>query len=434
MRFSIHRRLMVAASLCLLLLVSSGVAQPPDTAAKAKGKQAGDAKAGLRAYPRVAIGTGRELEYVGMVSADGKYKPLTKFGRYVDTMKTASVPDDPNAPAGPETLNLKRTRPAAADRRSNVVQDFQPPKHAVAVAKGSSFLKDIRDVVLNFVNGPESIFEAPQSVTTDSRQRVLITDPDAHAVHVLDSRNKTSFSIIGGKDRRLQSPNGIAVDSEDNIYVSDYDVGMVLVYDPEGRFLRYIGAFKDESQYEGPAGIAIDRKSGRIYLIDRPRNMLFVLDLQGNELKRFGKPVSSDGLFALRKGSGAGRGEFTDPVEVVIHNDELIVLDAGSRLQIFDLQGHFRRQFSLSPGKASGLCVDSEGIFYLSREDSDTVEAYGHDGQLLTSFGRSGNRYGEFDSPAGLWADQTDRLYIVDSDNLRLQIFKAQAPKQSSSR
>jgi len=78
------------------------------------------------------------------------------------------------------------------------------------------------------------------------------------------------------------------VDAEDNIYIADSEAGMVLVYNQSGQFIRYIGNFQGENMYERPTGIAIDRKARRLYLTDTPRNLVFILDLQGNVLKTCG--------------------------------------------------------------------------------------------------------------------------------------------------
>ncbi len=416
-----------AISLACLLLLSSGVAQTPGATPPSSGTH-GKTK---RAYPRVAIGNDRELEYVGSFSPDGRFKPLTRFSRYVETMKTSSVSDD-TAVAKTDMSSAKNARPSGGSRRLPVIRDSKPGGHLVEGAAPKALVTEMRDAVIDFMYGPEKIFKSPKAVTTDSKQRVIITDPDAHTVHVLDPANKASFSIVGGEGRRLQSPNGVAVDAEDNIYVSDSDLGVIVVYDAQGKFVHYIGSFNGENMYEAPGGMAIDRAAGRLYLLDPPRNLLFILDLEGKVLAHFGRPSSAIGQFAKRKGTGAGKGELDVPAEVVLHNDELIVLDAKARLQIFDLQGNFRKQIDLVPGEASGLCVDTQGNLYVSRETTDTVEAYDHEGKLLNSFGRTGSRLGEFVSPAGLWADATDRMYIVDSDNFRLQIFHLHATKQSA--
>ena len=48
---------------------------------------------------------------------------------------------------------------------------------------------------------------------------------------------------------------------------------------------------------------------------------------------------------------------------------------------------------------------------------------------LLASFGQNGKRAGEFAGPEGLWIDSTNRLYVADSGNGRVQLFQLQAQK-----
>ena len=149
-------------------------------------------------------------------------------------------------------------------------------------------LAALRDNIVTLVYGRERILLAPHHVTVDSRGRILIVDPDLHAVHVLGGHD--SFRIAGGPHRRLLLPNGVAVDADDNIYIADSERGLVLVYAPDGKFLRYIGKRGDESLFHYPTAIAIDRGSGRLFLLDSPRHLLLVLDLEGNILKRVGRP------------------------------------------------------------------------------------------------------------------------------------------------
>lgn len=381
-----------------------------------------ESEVGLRAFPHVTLGAGRDLEYVGAFSAYGKFKRVSRLDRVVDTLITASVHGEEAPAQDGVQLFIGLTS------NERIREDFEPPAHAVKVAKGQSPLADLRDLTIRLV-GTDGVLIAPNGVTTDSRQRVIVTDPAAHAVHVLDYLGKASFRIVGGPGRRLQTPDGVAVDGDDNIYVSDYQRGMVLVYDSEGRFLRYIGNFKGEGVYEGPGGIAIDRKTGHIYLIDRPIHRLFILDLQGNVLQE--NNLQENGARSSQPNGSKRPGELNYPVGVIVHNDQVFVLDAnGARLQIFDLQGKFRKQFFVSsqvvaPGRfAPSLCIDNDDNIYVTDIVRGTVRVYNDDGKLLGAFGKPGRRAGEFNAPAGIWADSQGRIYVADSANRRLQVFQ----------
>ena len=313
-----------------------------------------------------------------------------------------------------------------------VVDDIEPPAHAMALPEVHSRPARVRNAVVSFVYGRLSVLRTPQYLTTDSRQRLIISDPGIPAVHVLDSRKKTSFSILGGKGRRLQSPAGVAVDKEDNIYVADSGRGMVLVYDQYGKFLRYIGNFHGENMYQGPSGIAIDRKAGHLYLLDSPRGLLLMLDLKGNVLKSTGKQWDDNGGFELKNRNNTGAGKaFNNPTEIAVNDDEVTVLDmAGTRVQIMDLECNLLGGFSVRRGssyqeadKENGLALDQQGDIYVSSVGASEVRMYNRVGGLVASFGHAGSRMGEFGAPRGLWVDANNRLYVTDTANARVQLF-----------
>jgi len=396
---------------------SGGLSSPLPTA---------DATQSARAFPHLNLATGRKLEYLGTFQPDGKFRRTSRHARFLDAM--SSLP--PESPA-----QQAATRSAAPPRMLSssvrVVDDIEPPAHAMALPDIHSRPAAARNAVVSFVYGGRRVLGAPQYLTTDTRHRLIISDPGIPAVHVLDSQGKTSFSILGGKGHRLQSPAGVAVDKEDNIYVADSELGMVLVYDQYGRFLRYIGDFNGENMYQGPSGIAIDRNAGHLYLLDSPRHLVFMLDLEGNVLKRTGQTWDDSGAIELTRRNKTGPRMFSEPTEIAVNHDEVVVLDkVGTRVQIMDLQCNLLASFSvqkasyLEAGRENGLAVDEHGKIYVSYVGTSEVRMYNSVGGLLASFGQGGSRIGEFSAPSGLWVDANNRLYVADTANVRVQLFQ----------
>jgi DNA-binding beta-propeller fold protein YncE len=68
--------------------------------------------------------------------------------------------------------------------------------------------------------------------------------------------------------------------------------------------------------------------------------------------------------------------------------------------------------------------VDRTGNIYVSSTRDSQIVIYRRDGHLLGSFGRPGMEIGEFSAPAGLWIDGTNRLYVGDTNNGRVQVFQ----------
>ena len=379
-----------------------------------------------RAFPHLDLAPGRELEYLGTFQPDGKFRRTSRHARFLDAM--SSLP--PESPA--QQAARQSAAPAWMLSSSvRVVDDIEPPAHAMALPDLHSRPAAARNAVVSFLYGRRQVLETPQYLTTDSRRRLIVSDPGIPAVHVLDSQGKTSFSILGGKGHRLQSPAGVAVDKDDNIYVADSELGMVLVYDQYGRFLRYIGDFNGENMYQSPSGIAIDRDAGHLYLLDSPRHLVFMLDLEGNVLKRTGQTSDDSGAIELRRRNSTVPRMFSDPTEIVVNHDEVVVLDkVGTRVQIMDLQCNLLGGFSvqkasyLEAGRENGLGLDEHGNVYISYVGTSEVRVYSTAGGLIGSFGQNGSRMGEFSAPGGLWVDANNRLYVADTANVRVQLFQ----------
>jgi DNA-binding beta-propeller fold protein YncE len=273
----------------------------------------------------------------------------------------------------------------------------------------------------NFVagQGQTHTLVRPYGVVTDSRGRIIVSDPGASGVHVFDfSQHKYKF-IERTKERDgLHAPQCVAVDAADNIYVSDSDSGKIFVFNPEGKLHRVIGSLKGgEGYFKRPTGIAVDSGAQRIYITDTLRNKIFVLDMLGSVLKTIGKP-------------GDGNGEFNFPTELRLKGDDLIVVDAMNfRVQTLDRSGNFRFEIGRIGDKRGqffrpkGLGVDSEGHIYIVEGLSGMVQVFDQQGNLLYYFGQRGAGPWQFQLPAGLFIDRADRVFVVDSYNRRIQIF-----------
>jgi DNA-binding beta-propeller fold protein YncE len=278
------------------------------------------------------------------------------------------------------------------------------------------------DQVLNIVAGkadslPPNLVAPIQAakVAVDSHLRVLITEPTTRTVHILDFANRKFSRIDGAKGDRMYFPYGVAVDADDTIYVTDLKRGRIAVYNSDGKFKKYIGRFKGEGAFDLPRSIAIDRHTGRIYLADTTRNFVIVLNLDGKILAQVGK-----------RGGGNGAAEFMEPTEIALYENEVFVLDRrNERIQVLDLEGHFRRQFKLGgsgASEANGMAFDTQGRLFVP--SLNWVEVFNREGKSLFRFGESGDQAGKFNLTKGICTDSKDRVYVIDSGNRRIQVFQ----------
>ena len=363
MKLSRATQFAFALLVCLVAFSKPGFAQSVREASLSRasgaslGRQAQPSSQPVRAFPTVHLWAGLDLTYIGMFSPDGVFRIRSQFAEV-----TGHFAKEETSPASSwaEALGLREVPPTMLLSTERIIEDFEPPAHAQVIPQGHSRLGETRDRFLTYIYGHPSVLDAPKHVVTDSSQRLIISDPAAKAVHVLNPKNKTSFRIVSGKNRRLGQPHSVAVDAADNIYVADAERGMVVVFDHNGNFLRYIGYYRGEPEYARPTGIAIDPEAGYLYLADTPRNLVFVLDLNGNVLKRVGR---------LRDGSGATT--FDEPTDIAVNHGHVFVLDGhGTSVQVLDREGNPLGSFVLSHipnpvmNRDNGLAADHDGNIY----------------------------------------------------------------------
>jgi DNA-binding beta-propeller fold protein YncE len=304
-------------------------------------------------------------------------------------------------------------------------------EHTFSNEREVKLKRGIWNRVLDIVAGAPDYHQMirPYSVVTDSRGRVIVTDPGIAGIHVFDfAKQKYKFlNREGGKDPLL-SPQCVAVDAQDNIYVTDSETGKILVWDANLKYRRAIGSLRGgEGYFKRPTGIAVDSSAQRIYVSDTTRHKVFVLDMQGSVVQTIGR-------------NGAAIGEFNFPTELRLHGSELIVVDAMNfRVQIFDRSGQYLYgigaigEVSGSMFRPKGVANDSEGNLYVVDGIFDTVQAFNHQGDLLYYFGKTGNGPAEFQLPTGLFIDRSDRIYVVDSFNHRVEVFKYSSGSKAAS-
>ncbi len=174
---------------------------------------------------------------------------------------------------------------------------------------------------------------------------------------------------------------------------------------------------------------------------------------------------------------GLGDGQFQKPRAITRLDDEVYIIDMTARIQVFDLEGNFKRSWKtpfFKNGKPCGISVsqdgqimiadthcyqvlfyspegvldesrtiggengiepgqfqfltdvvqDSKGNFYVSEYGSyDRIQKFDPKGKYLLEWGGHGQDPGEFLRPQSMAVDGRDHLWICDASNHRIQIF-----------
>ena len=260
-------------------------------------------------------------------------------------------------------------------------------------------------------NAPEAVLYSPLAgivyVADSSNHRIQAFGPDGEFLF--------AWGSVGSAPGQFVVPVGLAADADGNVYVADVVNHRVQVFDLQGRFLRSWGEKgSDPGQFRFPSGVAVFEN--RVYVADNLNHRVQVFDLDGNYLDEWGT------LCDLRTGEGC-----SDP-------------DGAGPLEVGD--GQLRKPF--------GIAVDAEGWVFVLDQGNSRVQVFSPEGEFLAKWGSLCALYGEesnelppgegcvdpdgdgplapgdgqFLFPKGIAVSADGTVYIADSDNPRVQVFR----------
>jgi len=242
------------------------------------------------------------------------------------------------------------------------------------------------------------------------------------------------LSIYGpgrGELPRFNSPMGATWGKGDRIYVADSPNSRIVAFDKDGDYLFEFGGFGIAKPLEGakatwkpglldyPTDVAVDAKSGDVYVADFYNDSISVFSSDGKYLRRFPDPQKPVG----RGGSGAdGNGIAVTAVTVA---DGKVYATDTYQVFVFDLDGKLLRQFGmpgLDPGQLdhpNGIAVDSRGHIYVSDSNHNRVSAFDSVGKhLWTTGSKVSDLQKETDNPfvlpRGLAIDGDGTILLAD--------------------
>jgi len=255
----------------------------------------------------------------------------------------------------------------------------------------------------------------PMAIVTVGEHLVYVADPGMQGVHRFNTREESYHLIQRADELPLPSPVALAVDKTGNVLVSDSSLKLLLVIRKNSDLAVPV---KLDVALQQPTGLAIDKTTGDIYLLDTSQHQLLVFNAAGELKKRLGQ-------------RGIKPGEFNFPTHIQLSNDHLLVTDAMNfRIQIFNLQGKYLSEFGQA-GQSSGylsrpkgVATDQQGNIYIVDGLLNNIQLFNRQGQLLMAMGEQGQQIGEFWLPTGIHINEQQKIYVADSHNRRVQVFR----------
>ena len=244
----------------------------------------------------------------------------------------------------------------------------------------------------------------PTSIALDSEENVYVSDEwlNRIAVFTKDGEWVGAWGVQGSGPGEFNQPSGIAMDSEDNLHVVDTGNNRVQKYTKEGNILSTWGEEgTGDGQFNMPWGIEIDSEGN-----------IFIADWRNDRIQKF----TAAGQFLMKFGSsGKGEGQFNRPTDMAVDQEGLIYVADwdNDRVQVFDSQALFIAQIigDATLSKWGEVKLDANPEMRLQRELAQGLE-----------------REKFLRGPIGVTVDDEDRIFIVDSQRNRIQVYRKLSP------
>ena len=256
-------------------------------------------------------------------------------------------------------------------------------------------------------------FMWPSAICEGPDQKIYITDEHLHKIMIFSSDGVflKEWGQLGLNPGDMDSPSGIAFRSEGELFVSDTYNHRIQVFTEDGEYVRSFGSSEELNL---PWRISLD-SAGNIYVADWGNDRICKYSTDGVLLRTFGE-------------TGSTEGKFLRPADVVADDTgKMFVGDWGNeRIQVLDSDGNFLQsnmgESDLSPWAANFLNINVEEGEARQKSDlhkKDIKYANPNDRHEVSSHIEE-----YFWSPMSLCLTQDGRLYVVESNRHRIQIFE----------
>ncbi len=285
-----------------------------------------------------------------------------------------------------------------------------------------------------FLYPQEVTLERPVDVTVDGGGNVWLVDSYANHILKFDSNGTfvaelgQAYECSGANDR-FCDPAGIAFDGAGNIYVSDKGNERVQILDSSGSYLATLG----QTGVPGTANDRLNKPEhlevygGLLYVADASNHRIQIFDVSVPTAPAYVATIGVTGA------PGGDNSHLSGPAGVTVNDAYIYVADSTNcRVQIFDRATRLYLA-TVGTGLGSGnyqfrvptdVAVDSAGNLYVADQANLRVQRFNSSWQHVRTYGTTGVPYvtdsAHFNGPPGVVVAADKSIYIVEYGGMRL--------------
>ena len=172
-------------------------------------------------------------------------------------------------------------------------------------------------------------------------------------------------------------------------------------------------------KFQKPRAMVIDA-SDRIYIVDKTARVQ-VFDLEGKFLRQWQTPDFKDG-----KPTGLSIARDGSLLIADTHYFRVLRYNADGMLQQEKTLGGTYGEAPGEFGLVTDAVEDSLGNMYVAEYgDHDRIQKFSPEGKFLLEWGTHGSEPGQFLRPQNMVIDAEDRIWVADACNHRIQVFNS---------
>lgn len=240
-----------------------------------------------------------------------------------------------------------------------------------------------------------------ESMTVDRAGHIYITDGNLATVkkydydgNLLDTLG-TPFDINTYSNVSRLPGNfaihgiGLTTDADNNLYVSDTANNRIQKFSPSGEYLMSFAWEYEDYTFPGLTAKlqtvipAVDG-NGNSYIPDAANQQIIKKDSDGNIIDTFGSAGSGNGQLSLLDD------KYT---RIIVVNNELFIADTNNnRIEVFDLNGQYVRQFG--GGQLSlptDMLLDTQGNLQIADALNNRIAVFNTNGTFVSAWGNTGS-------------------------------------------